>query len=190
MGRDPRGCGIALIRPLSSTSQRKATLVDKSLRELLLAERHGVLATLSSRRDGWPFASVVPFALTDAGDPLLLLSDLAEHTRNLRADSRASLLVQDSAAADDPQAGARVTLLGRIEALQDSAPRHSDQSDSLLEEARARYTARHPQAGEYLTMADFRLCVLHVTEARFIGGFGDMGWIQAAGYRDVFSSKQ
>jgi putative heme iron utilization protein len=131
---------------------------------LLDKERYGVLATLSVRRDGWPFASVAAYALTEAGEPLLLLSDLAEHTRNLRADPRASLLVKDSAASADPQAGARVTLLGSVEPTTDA---------SDLE----RYLARQHQAREYTAMADFKLYVLRLNEARVVSGFGDMGWL-------------
>jgi heme iron utilization protein len=140
-----------------------------SLHELLNAERQGVLATLSARRQGWPFASVTPYALSDDGEPLLLLSDLAEHTRNLRADSRASLLVQDSSMLDEPQAGARVTLLGSVEALStDQAP-----------EAQVRYVEKIPEATEYLALGDFHFYVLRLLEARFVNGFGDMGWLAA-----------
>ena len=139
-----------------------------SLRALLAAERQAVLATISARRSGWPFASLAPFATSTSGEPLLLLSELAEHTRNLRADPRASLLVQDSQTKDDPQAGARVTLLGSAEPLDGPASQRAQQ----------RYVKRHPQAAEYLMLADFHLWVLHVTEARFVNGFGDMGWLQ------------
>jgi putative heme iron utilization protein len=135
----------------------------QAVRALLERQRSGVLATLSARHAGWPFASVAPYALTEHGEPLLLLSQLAEHTRNLRTDNRASLFVQDDAA-EDPQASMRVTLLGRVEAIDDAA---------LLE----RYVARHSQAVEYLAMADFGLHVLRVETARFVGGFGDMGWL-------------
>jgi putative heme iron utilization protein len=147
------------------------------LRELLANERHAVLATLSASRDGWPFASVAPYALSAAGEPLLLLSDLAEHTRNVRADPRASLMVQDGASLNDPQAGYRVTILGQVEPV----------AESELSSARQAYVARHPHAVEYLAMADFRLYVLRVHEARFIGGFGDMGWIDAATLRSAAS---
>jgi putative heme iron utilization protein len=139
----------------------------RALRDLLAAERAGVLATLSARRDGWPFASITPYALTSSGEPILLLSDLAEHTKNIRADPRASLFVQDSAARDDPQAGARLTLLGRIDATDD-------------DDARQRYLQRQESATELVKMADFRVYVLRITEARFISGFGDMGWIDGA----------
>jgi putative heme iron utilization protein len=135
----------------------------EGVRALLESRGDGVLATLSARRDGWPFASVVQYALTDEGEPLLLLSALAEHTRNLAADSRASLLVQE-ASGDDPLAVGRVTLLGRCE-------RADGQHSSAL------YVERHPQAAQYLELADFAFYVLRVSEARFVGGFGDMGWL-------------
>jgi heme iron utilization protein len=151
--------------------------VTGALRELLDAERHGVLATASAGREGWPFASVVAFALTEAGEPLLLMSDLAEHTRNLRGDPRASLLVQDDMSRADPLAGARVTLLGRVEPISGAA--------SVL--ATERYVARHPEAQGYLAMADFRLHVLWVSEARYIGGFGDMGWLAGDQLREALS---
>ena len=143
------------------------------LRELLFAERQGVLATLSARRDGWPFASVAPYALTDDAEPLLLFSDLAEHTRNVRADPRASLLVQDSAALHDPQAGSRLTLLGTIEPF----------SGGDAAAVQARYLERHPQSVDYFALSDFRLYVLRIQEARFISGFGDMGWMNAARFQ-------
>jgi putative heme iron utilization protein len=149
--------------------------VTHGLRELLATERHAVLATLSASRDGWPFASVAAYALSDAGEPLLLLSDLAEHTRNLRADPRASLLVQDGASLDDPQAGCRVTILGQVAPV----------AETELSSAREAYVVRHPHAAEYVQLADFRLYVLRVREARFIGGFGDMGWIDAATLRSA-----
>jgi heme oxygenase (biliverdin-IX-beta and delta-forming) len=136
------------------------------LHDLVAAERQGVLATISARLAGWPFASVAPYATTPQGEPLLLLSDLAEHTRNLRADPRASLLVQDSHAGEDPQAAARVTLLGTAEVAED------------LAEAQERYTAQHPQATQYLELKDFHLWVLRIREARFVNGFGDMGWLE------------
>jgi len=151
--------------------------VTHGLRELLAAERHAVLATLSASRAGWPFASVAPYALSTDGEPLLLLSDLAEHTRNLRADPRASLFVQDSACLADPQAGCRVTILGQVESV----------AEAELPVAGQAYLTRQPRAAEYLAMGDFRLYVLQVREARFIGGFGDMGWIDAATLRSAAS---
>jgi putative heme iron utilization protein len=143
---------------------------DEGIRALLSAERNGVLATLSARHGGWPFASVAPYALSGQGEPVLLLSDLAEHTRNILADSRASLFVQDQASLADPQAGARVTLLGTVERVS------ADEEES----ARMRYLARYAESREYLWLGDFKFYVLRLVAARFVGGFGDMGWIDGA----------
>jgi putative heme iron utilization protein len=120
---------------------------------------------------------VVPYALTHAAEPLLLLSNLAEHTRNLHADPRASLLIVDSAARDDPQAGARLTLLGTIEPVDEAA----------MADTRERYTQRHPGSVDLLALADFRFFVLRPAQARFIAGFGDMGWLDAA---DLLRARQ
>ncbi|HEY2592847.1 MAG TPA: pyridoxamine 5'-phosphate oxidase family protein [Chloroflexota bacterium] len=137
------------------------------LRELLDSESHAVLATIAARRDGWPFASVTAYASTPSGEPLLLLSDLAEHTRNLDADPRASLLIHDAEAARDPAAGSRVTLVGTAERLDGAAN----------DEAQNRYVGRHPEASAYLALADFHFWVLRVAEARFVNGFGAAGWL-------------
>jgi heme oxygenase (biliverdin-IX-beta and delta-forming) len=142
----------------------------ESVRALLESRGDGVLATLSARREGWPFASLVQYALTLEGEPFFLLSGLAEHTRNLAADARASLLVHERADGD-PLAAGRVTLLGRAE--------RADATDEL----RAGYLEAHPQASTYLELADFSFWVLRVSEARFVGGFGDMGWISGEDLR-------
>jgi putative heme iron utilization protein len=144
--------------------------VSGELRRLLAAEAAGVLATRSVHRADWPFGSVVAYAVGTTGEPLLLLSQLAEHTRNIAADPRVSLLVQDRAAVEDPLAGARVTLLGAV------VPVAFEQLDREL----PRYLTRHPAAGEYLALGDFQLFRLTVVEARYIGGFGDMGWLADA----------
>jgi putative heme iron utilization protein len=138
-----------------------------------------VLATLSARRAGWPFASLVAYALSAAGAPLLLLSALAEHTRNIAADPRASLLVQDQTNGD-PLAGGRVTLLGHVEAI--AAANYDD--------LKARYLAAHPQALDYFALADFKLFALIVSEARYVGGFGDMGWLEGERLRDALSPER
>ncbi len=147
---------------------------------LLRGQRDGVLATLSTRRDGWPFASVAQYALTPDGELLFLLSGLAEHTRNLNADPRASFIVHEREDGVDPLAAGRITLLGR------AARAPGDRATTPLREC---YLARHPHASEYLQLADFAFYVLRVTEARFVAGFGDMGWISGDAVRDALRSE-
>ena len=137
------------------------------VRALLEAESVGLLSTISVHRAGYPYGSLTPFALSARGRPLLLLSELAAHTRSLRADPRACLFVGDRTATDDPQAAARVSLLGRAARV----------AAAELADARARYVARHRRAESYLVLRDFALWELVVEEARLISGFGSMRWL-------------
>jgi putative heme iron utilization protein len=137
------------------------------IRALLEAEAVGLLSTLSVHRAGFPYGSLTPFAVSAQGRPLLLLSGLAAHTKNLLADPRACLFVGDRTAAADPLAGARVSLLGRAARVEPAA----------AGDARARYVTRHPQAEAYFQLSDFGLWELAIEEARLISGFGSMRWV-------------
>lgn len=136
----------------------------------LRSTRHGVLATHSARLTGYPFGSVAPFVLDHDGCPIILISTLAEHTRNIAADPRVSLLA--FAPADDLQAAARLTLIGDAEL--------ADKHDALL---RARYLRYLPQAEQYFDTHDFLFHRIRINQARFIGGFGKIAWIAAAELR-------
>jgi putative heme iron utilization protein len=137
------------------------------VRELLGRERAAVLATASAELDGHPFASLVPFAVSHAGEPLLLLSALAQHTRNLAADPRACLFVHDAAAAArDPRTAARAAILGRVQRVTGDGEA----------DGRSRYLARHPDARGLLAL-DFALHLLVVERVQVVAGFGAAGWI-------------
>ena len=140
----------------------------RAARALLAAESVGVLSTISVHRPGFPYGSVTPYALSAQGAPLLLLSRLAAHTKNLLADPRASLFIGDRSAAEDPQAGGRVSLLGRVAPLPEGdAP-----------DARERYLAR-----DYLALGDFSFWRFEAEEARLIAGFGEIRWLDGAALR-------
>jgi len=136
-------------------------------RALLASESVGVLSTISVHRAGTPYGSITPYAQGADGAPLLLLSGLAAHTHNLRADPRAGLFVGDRSAAADPQAGARVSLMGRAAPLPGQAE----------PDARARYLARWPQAAQYLALKDFTFWRFEIEEARLVAGFGEIRWL-------------
>ena len=138
----------------------------QAARSLVAGTAQGALATLSA--DGTPWSSLVAFAATDAGDPVLCVSDLAEHGRNLHAEPRASLLVAGSPAGPDPLAAPRVTLAGRVEP-----------GDAM---ARAVYLDGVPGAQAYVDMGDFRLWVLRVERVRWVGGYARMATIDAVDY--------
>ena len=139
-------------------------------RTLLALSRTGSLATLSRRHPGYPFASVMPYALDAEARPLFLISRLAVHTQNLETDRRASLLVAESAGAGDPLAAARVTVLGEVVPAPpaDRAP------------ARTAYLACHPTATYWVDFEDFAFHRLEIVDLYFVGGFAAMDWIDAA----------
>jgi putative heme iron utilization protein len=76
--------------------------------------RIGSLSTHSRKQPGFPFGSVMPYALDDQGRPVFLISTMAMHTQNLQADPRASLLVTQADSAGDPLGVGRVTLMGKV----------------------------------------------------------------------------
>ena len=134
-------------------------------RRFLRARYAGALATVSARLAGHPFGSVVPFALDARARPMLLISALAEHTRNLAADPRASLLVHTYA--EDVQAGPRLTLVG------DAAPVVT--GDMACD----RYLRRYPDASRLLALGDFSFHAIVPRELLFVQGFGRIDWIAA-----------
>ena len=138
-------------------------------RTLTAGQRQATLCTLTE--DGYPYGSVVSYAVDEGGAPLLLISELAEHTVNARGDARVSMLVAAAAPRDgDPLGSARLTLLGRLLRVDDqSAPR-------------AAYLDRHPYASSYVDFSDFSFWRLEVEKCRFVGGFGHMSWVTAPDY--------
>jgi len=139
-------------------------------RTLVARETTGTLATLALEPAGYPYGSFVTFAL-DGGEPVFLISRIAEHTRNVAADPRASLLVHERGK-DDPLANGRVTLLGRAEKL-----------ERAVTTARESFLALHPGASYYVDYDDFDFWRLSVQSVRYIGGYGRMSWVDGAAFR-------
>ena len=126
-------------------------------RKLLREARSGALATLMVDA-GDPYCSLVNIASTADGSPLLLISKLAIHTRNILADARVSLML-DERKEGDPLQGARVMLMGRAERIDDDG-------------ARRRYLARQPEAEMFAGFGDFGFYRIALTGAHLVAGFG------------------
>lgn len=137
-------------------------------RRFARGQHSGVLSTISQRVEGFPFGSVAPFILDHEGRPVILISTLAEHTKNLSADPRASLIVQPYS--PDMQVAGRVTILGKAERLADKS------------ELGPRYLRFHPQAADYFAMHDFSFYRIEPVRVRWIGGFGKIHWVEPADY--------
>lgn len=142
--------------------------VAPAARRLMRACRSAAVAT--SMPDGGgsrPYAALVTVACAADGSPLLLLSGLSEHTRNLAAEPRAALLFEAASRRRNPQTGPRVTVLGRIEPT--SRPQDS-----------RRFLARHPDAALYAGFGDFGFYRMAVERAHYVGGFARAEWIDGA----------
>ncbi len=139
----------------------------RQARALVASAKTATLSTIATRPAGYPFGSLAAITADGRGRPLLLLSSLAEHTKNLAASPLASILV-----AEGGLASARVTLLGRAARV----------PEAEVDEVRATYLAAHPDAAAWASFRDFAFYRLEVEEVRMVEGFGKMGWITAADY--------
>ena len=136
-------------------------------RALLLEVKSGVLSTLSLDVPGYPFGSLVPYCLDREGIPVILIADIAQHTRNLIADPRVSLTVAEHAEDGDVQAKARLTVLARAVRV-----------EAGLEDASGRYERAYPWSRDYHRTHGFSYFRLEPVRLRYIGGFGDIRWIE------------
>jgi heme iron utilization protein len=130
------------------------------------------LSTISRKHAGFPFGSLMPFALDPAGRPIFLISNMAMHTQNLKADSRCSLFVGQAAADGDALGAARATLIGDAEPV----------PENDVAGVRENYLARHENSRYWVDFSDFSFFRLQPIDLYYVGGFGVMGWVEAKDY--------
>jgi heme iron utilization protein len=136
----------------------------KVVRSLLRRSRQGALATLMTG-NGDPYCSLVNLASHPDGSPILLISRLAVHTKNILADARVSLML-DERAAGDPLEGARIMLAGR------AAQAGSDAGNDDVQILRRRYLNAHPSAEAFADFKDFSFFRIEPTGTHLVAGFG------------------
>jgi len=156
-GPGPTGPDI----PEPSLAERARTLVSIA--------RIGSLSTHSRKVAGFPFGSVMPYAIDDLGRPVFFISSMAMHTQNLGQDPRASLLIAQPEAGGDPLGAARMTVVGSA-------------AEVPAAEVRDLYLSRYENAKFWQDYTDFAYYRLIIEGVYFIGGFGVMGWISAEEY--------
>jgi putative heme iron utilization protein len=158
-------------RETTQTSIPELSLAERA-RTLVYLGTIGSLSTVSAKHPGWPFGSVMPYGLDRRGRPTFLISSMAMHTQNLLRDPRASLLVTQAEVHHDPLAIARITLMGTVTRV--------PQND--LAPIRDNYLKRYPEADQWADFGDFAWFRMEMKESYLVGGFGIMGWIDAADY--------
>ncbi len=130
--------------------------------------RSGALAT-QARDTGTPYVSFCATAFDGIGQPVFLFSDLADHTRNIQACEQVSFLCERASSLSNPQAGPRVTLVGRMER-------------TIQPDLCSLFLQMHPSAKMYASFNDFNFYRLHIEKAHYVGGFGRAIWMDAGQY--------
>lgn len=144
-------------------------MIAHEARRMLRSHRYGALCTLSKKFDGYPFGSITPYLVDHDGSLIILISTLAEHTKNIRHDPRVSLITHDQ---HDPhiQTQGRVTFTGNAE------------PEPNRDQAGLRYLRYFPEAQTYFSMHDFSFYRIRPVAIRYIGGFGKIHWIDMGNY--------
>jgi putative heme iron utilization protein len=141
------------------------------VRTLLALGTIGTFSTVSRKREGYPFGSLMPYATDGAGRPIFLISSMAMHTQNVKGDPRASLFVAQ-ATDGDPLGTARATLVGDVLPV----------PETELAGAREQYLARYQNSRGWVDFKDFSFFRLEPLDIYYVGGFGVMGWVTAEEY--------
>ncbi len=139
-------------------------------RQLLRAHRYGALSTLSKKFEGHPFGSITPYLVDHDGSLLILISALAEHSKNILHDPRVSLITHN-------QEDAHIQTQGRLTVVGTAA------LDTRRELVGKRYLRYFPEAQTYYDMPDFQFYRIVPQALRYIGGFGDIHWVKADRYQ-------
>ena len=145
------------------------------VRTLMSLASVATLSTLSRKHPGFPFGSLMPFALDSSGRPTFLISNMAMHTQNLKADPRCSLFVGQVGTDGDALGAARATLIGNAEPV----------PEGDVVDVRERYLARHENSRYWVDFSDFGFFRLQPIDVYYVGGFGVMGWVEAQDYEQA-----
>lgn len=142
--------------------------VDKALIDLV---KGGTIVTLSSNYLGTPFGTPAPYAIDSEGRPVLFLSDLAIHTKNIRKNPKCSIMVlkEDK---EDPFNSARVTFIGKMVKV----------NDKERAEYKKLFIGKQKTAEWFSDLEDFNYYRLEIESIFYVGGFGDIQWIEPKDY--------
>lgn len=138
--------------------------------------KEGKVATLSTTYNKVAFGSLVPYALDTKGCPIIFVSDLALHTKNIKKDSRCSLMIA-KISEDDIFNSSRITFIGKMVKVQDKE----------LPEIKKIYLERHESVKDFIDFKDFSFYKLEIEKIYWVGGFGEINWIKLENYQKNFS---
>lgn len=140
-----------------------------TVRKFLKTQRNGILSTISQEVEQFPYGSVCPYMLDHQGRPVFLISSIAEHTKNIKANEKVCLTVMDEAVMPRLE-GARVSYMGKAEKIQ------SPEEIALVSK---RYLRFFPEVQSYFQAHGFDYYRINPKRIRYIEGFGKIYWVEA-----------
>ena len=145
--------------------------------KLLTHEGDGILSTISVDVEGYPFGSVTPYCLDRDFVPNILISSIAQHTKNIKANPKVSLMISERTGKTNKQAQGRLTYIGDAVRVDES------------EDIKARYVNYFPNSKDYFKTHDFAFYKIRPVRLRYIGGFGKIYWVEkdVLVMRNIFS---
>lgn len=147
-------------------------IYEKNAAALLRESNEGVLSTMSKKFEGYPFGSFTTFTTDRNRSVIIYASGLAQHTKNLLHNSKASLTIYNLKESGDQQDSQRLTLLGDLVIADDQ------------DDCRKRFSLFLPHSVNYHKMHDFSFYKLLINQARWIGGFGQIAWLKPTQWKD------
>jgi|TARA_B110000196_G_scaffold319748_1_gene338767 hypothetical protein len=151
----------------------KLITYDADAAFLFRSENTGTLSTISKQYNGYPFGSFVTYLSGNSRAIFLYVSDIAEHTKNFLHNSKASLTITKLDTTSDQQNSERLTLMGNITKL----------TNQTAQQCEARFFKFFPESRKYESMHDFNFYRFDITEARWIGGFGQIAWLDSTKWK-------
>ena len=133
-----------------------------------------ILSTISKKYEGYPFGSFITYVSDKNRTLLMYTSDIAQHTKNLKTNSKACVTIFKLDTEYDKQNSSRLTLMGDLK----------DVSEDNIEECQERFVKFLPESKKYSSMHDFKFYKLEISRIRWIGGFGDIAWINPKNWQD------
>ena len=126
-----------------------------------------VLSTISKKYEGYPFGSFITYATDHNRSLLMYTSNIAQHTINLKSNSKSCVTLFKLDTDYDKQNSSRLTLIGDLESV----------SNDDIDICRGRFENFFPESKKYSSMHDFNFYKLKISKVRWIGGFGDIAWL-------------
>ena len=148
---------------------------EKDATAFYRSDKIAILSTISKQHNGYPFGSFVTYVSGWDRTIFLYLSDLADHTKNLKKDHRSCITIYKKNNSGDVQNSARLTLIGDLKKVQ----------DSIYEACKERFHNFFPESKAYEQMHDFNFYQISITQARWIGGFGKISWLDPKNWKSV-----